>query len=58
MARWYVPPPDVTEIIHAFATWIARLYRCKVTVTVDFLNGEYHTIETTDPNRVGRDKNE
>lgn len=52
MTPIYVPPPDINEIVATVATWIAALCRCKVTVTLDYLNGESHTVETIDPNRA------
>jgi len=49
MAKLYIQPPSLQEIINQIADWIARIYRVQVTITVDTLCGSRHTIEVAHP---------
>lgn len=44
MTTIYTPPPTPDEIMRATATWVARLYGLKITVTIDGPAGNTSTM--------------
>jgi hypothetical protein len=51
MAHIYIQPPTKEEMVYQFADWFARLFRVKVTVTIDNLCGSSHTVEIAHPDK-------
>lgn len=51
MTRPYISPPTKEEIVYQFADWIARLFRVRVTITLDDLSGSRNTVEIEHPDK-------
>lgn len=54
MATIYIPPPTPEEMLHKYASWIARLFGIKVTVTIDHDNGDTSTCVCDSRQRAAR----
>ena len=49
MSKPYIQPPSRDEMIYTFAQWISGLFRVRITITVDDLSGDHHTVEIAHP---------
>jgi len=49
MSKPYIPPPDVSEVVHQLAKWIALLFRVGVTISIDDGNGNKFTVTAGKP---------
>lgn len=45
MSTLYIPPPSKEEMCDQFALWISRLFRVKVTITIDNRRGSTSTVD-------------
>ena len=51
MAYPYIAQPSKTEMAETFARWISGLFRIQVTIILDDLAGNHHTIVIAHPDK-------
>ena len=45
MAVFLTPPPSVEDFLNSVVRWVAHNLRCKITVKIDYTNGDHETRE-------------
>lgn len=45
MAVFLQPPPSVEDFLDSVVQWVAHNLRCKITVKIDYTNGDHETRE-------------
>lgn len=45
MAVFIQPPPSVEDFLDGVVNWVAHNLRCKITVKIDYTNGNHDTRE-------------